>query len=72
MGSSCRLWFGIVGTLKNLNSSLRKSFVWLIKMDVLNEIVLQGYSRNINIEYLLMKKQKHMNALCTNVEGTGR
>jgi hypothetical protein len=38
---------GIVGTLKNLNSSLQMSIVGLITIDVLNKLVLQGYNRNI-------------------------
>jgi hypothetical protein len=45
MGYSCRpsgsLWFGIVGTLKNWNSSLQKSNVTLIRICVLNKIVVQ-------------------------------
>jgi hypothetical protein len=67
---SCRtsgnLWFGIVGALKNWNSSLQKSVVRLIKINVLNKIVIQGYSRNIT-EYWLINTQKEVN-----VVGVGR
>jgi hypothetical protein len=76
MGCSCRpsgsLWVGIVETLKNWNWSLRKSLVSLIKMDVFNKMVVQGYNRNIDNECWLMNKQKDVDVPCTNAVGTGR
>jgi hypothetical protein len=76
MGCSCRpsgsLWVGIVGTLKNWNSSLRKSLVLLIKMDVLNKMVTQSYNRNVDNECWFLNKWKDVDVLCTNAVGAGR